>query len=149
MSRQFIDLVEKGEITQDWWAMFSNAFRGVLAPTGAMLGLPEPTQPAPQQAWARYAGQYGNDYLGHVKVDALRPMPGGMGQAPGRLRLTIGPSRLEHLCTHWSGIDFVFSPPEELASPGSLSLARFDPRVGTLWLEVYDTDHHGLLRRLA
>ena len=148
VSRQFIDLVEKGEITQDWWALFSNAFRGVLAPTGAMLGLPEPTDPAPQQAWARYTGQYGNDYLGQVQVDALRPLIGGGGR-PGRLRLTIGPNRLEHLCTHWSGDDFVFAPPEELASPGSLSLARFDPAAGTLWLEVYDADHNGLLRRLA
>ena len=81
-------------------------------------------------------------------MDALRPLIGGGGR-PGRLRLTIGPNRLEHLCTHWSGDDFVFAPPEELASPGSLSLARFDPAAGTLWLEVYDADHNGLLRRLA
>ena len=145
VSRQFIDLVEQGQLAQDWWSLFSNAFHGVVAPTGAMLGLPVPTQPAPHQALARYAGQYGNAYLGEVQVQVLRAAPGGVG----RLRLTVGPDRLQHICRHWSGDEFVFTPPDELASPGSLSLARFDLAAGTLWLEVYDSDGNGRLRRLA
>ena len=149
VSRQFIDLVEQGRIVQNWWSLFSNAFHGVLAPTGEMLGLPEPTQPAPHQGLSRYAGHYGNDYLGEVRVEALRAAPGGVGHGKDRLRVTLGPQRIEHVCAHWSGDDFVFTPPDELASPGSLSVARFDVKAGTLWLEVYDGDGQGRVQRLA
>ncbi len=149
VSRQFIDLVEQGRIVQDWWSMFSNAFRGVLAPTGELLGLPEPTQPVPHQALSRYAGHYGNQYLGEARVEALRGIPGGVGYGKDRLRLTLGPDRIEHLCSHWSGDDFVFTPPDELGSPGSLSVARFDLKASTLWLEIYDSDGMGRLQRLA
>ena len=48
-----------------------------------------------------------------------------------------------------TGDDFVFTPPDELASPGSLSVARFDVKAGTLWLEVYDSDGQGRVQRLA
>ncbi|MBP7454404.1 MAG: hypothetical protein KA914_16610, partial [Ottowia sp.] len=98
---------------------------------------------------SRYAGHYGNDYLGEVRVEALRAAPGGVGHGKDRLRVTLGPQRIEHVCAHWSGDDFVFSPPDELASPGSLSVARFDVKAGTLWLEVYDGDGQGRVQRLA
>ena len=91
---------------------------------------------------ARYAGRYTNAYFGPLQVDVLPA--DGSGEA---LQLALGPLPQTYRLRHWQGDDFVFVPANESATPGSVSLARFDAAGGNVWLEFYDDEGRGRFSR--
>ncbi len=145
LSRQFVDLVEHGRLTQDWWPRYRDAIAPLLRPGGDLAGQPAPAHPEPAGPLARYAGRYRNAYYGELEV-----APAGQG-----LELRLGPLPQRHPLQHWSGAQFVFFPVNESAPPGTVSLARFAPAAGagdaagSVYLEYYNKEDQGMFTRVA
>ncbi|MBH1964186.1 MAG: serine hydrolase [Comamonadaceae bacterium] len=137
--RQFLDLVVEGRQTADWWARYSQALADFSAPVGSLVGQSPPTNPVPPRSLERYVGSYQNDYFGTFKVE--RTPSGG-------LSIALGPIPQRYPMGHWSGDDFVYYPSSESIPPGSVSLLRFNPDVGSLWVEVYSSNGLGTLMRV-
>lgn len=135
LNAEFADLVQFGEIRQDWWGLYQQAFGGIEAPTGALVGRAPPPAPAPAGPLDGYAGVYGNEYFGPAEVAV----------EGDRLLLTLGPGKVTVPLRHWDGDTFVFTPSGESANPGTVSQARFDG--DRLWLEFYDADGCGTFER--
>ena len=125
----YLDLLENGRPTADWWALYRDALKDLLAPTGSTAGQPPPADPAPAQPLARYTGSYPNAHYGSLLV----------WQDGGALYAQLGPLGRPWRLQHWSGDDFVFVASDESALLGERSLARFllegTPKVQ---LEYYD-----------
>lgn len=122
LNAEFADLVESGRLTQDWKALYADAFRKMLEPTGSLVGVAPPEHPARPRPLAEYVGEYRNDYYGKARVDLVR----------GHLVLTLGPARLELSLRHWDGDVFAFTPPGESSPRGSVSKATFGQDVLTI-----------------
>ncbi|WP_328395070.1 serine hydrolase [Nocardia sp. NBC_00416] len=135
LNAEFADLVQFGEVRQDWWDLYSDAFEQLNAPVGELVGAAPPPAPAPAGPLEGYAGSYGNDYFGPATVSVE-------GDA---LLLTMGPRNVPMPLRHRDGDTFVFSPVGESANPGSISQARFDG--DRLWLEFYDSEGFGTFVR--
>ena len=141
LCRQFVDLMETGRLTQDWWSLYSEKIAPLMAPTGSLLGQQPPPAPQPPGALQRYAGSYDNAYHGPVQVSLV----------DNRLQLSIGPQAQTYVLQHWSGSQFCFVPGNESAAPHSISLAVFEAGdtapAQSLWLEFYDDDGLGQFSR--
>ena len=111
LTAQFADLVQFGEIRQDWYKLYhDNAFVPMEAPVGSLVGKSPPADPAPAQPLSAYIGTYANDYWGPARVT----------EAGGRLTLALGPKLVVPL-EHWDGNVFTFSMVTENSPPGSIS----------------------------
>lgn len=135
LNAEFADLVQFGEIRQDWWSLYRSVFDRMNAPTGKLAGATPPADPAPARPLASYAGTYGNAYYG----------PATVAVSDDELTLTLGPRNTTVPLRHWDGDTFVFTPSGEDASSGTVSEARFED--GTLTLEYYDTAGMGTFTR--
>lgn len=135
VNAEFSDLVQFGEVRQNWWELYSKAFEQLNAPVGELVGAPPPAAAVPPRPLEDYAGSYGNDYFG----------PASVAVEGDSLLLTMGPRHVAMPLRHRDGDTFVFSPVGESANPGSISQARFDG--DRLWLEFYDSDGFGTFVR--
>jgi len=134
LTAEFADLVQFGEIKQDWKTLYQNAFEKIDAPVGSLVGKQPPADPAPAAPLASYVGTYRNDFWGPASVTEL----------DGKLRLRLG-QKLDVELRHWNGNEFTFAFVTENAPPGTLSKATFDgPR---LTLEYYDDEGKGVFTR--
>ncbi|MGE0215294.1 serine hydrolase [Mycolicibacterium sp.] len=134
LTAQFADLVQFGEIREDWYALYSQPFAEMEEPVGSLVGKQRPANPAPPGPLSRYAGVYRNDYWGEATVT----------DRDGHLELTLGPSGRFTL-EHWDGDVFTFSFVTENAPPGTVSAATFDG--DELTLEYYDDVGRGVFLR--
>ncbi|RAV13479.1 serine hydrolase [Mycolicibacterium sp. GF69] len=133
LTAQFADLVQFGEVREDWYGLYSAAFADMDKPVGSLVGKQPPANAAPPGPLASYTGSYDNDYWGPARVT----------ERDGRLRLALG-SKLDVPLTHWSGDTFTFELITENAPPGTVSTAVFDSVDGNkLTLEYYDTFKKG------
>lgn len=130
LTAQFADLVQFGEVREDWFHLYSTAFAGMEKPLGALVGKQPPANPAPPGPLASYVGDYANDYWGPARIT----------ERDGRLRLALGPE-FDVALDHWDGDTFTFSFVTENAPPGTISQARFDG--DRLTLEYFDTFEKG------
>lgn len=131
LTAEFADLVEFGEVRQDWRTLYADAFAGIDKPIGELAGRQPPANPAAARPLSSYSGNYANDYWGPATVTEIG----------GRLSVTVGPRPHTYQLTHWDGDVFTFSLEGENAPPGSVSKASFDG--DTLTLEVLDDDEMG------
>ena len=92
LNAMFMDQVEFGTQTRDWYPAYKALLTSTLSPKGELVGKQPPTDPAPPLALSAYAGSYVNDAYGPatVSVDG------------GTLRLTVGP-RKEFVPAHALG----------------------------------------------
>lgn len=129
---QFLDLVQHGELQQDWFAYYAGALAQAFLPQGDLAGKQPPASPVPPRPLAEYAGDYESAYLGPARVV----------QTPqGGLQLLLGPQgQYSFALRHWDGDVFTFAPFNDAAPPGSVSKADFSG--GQLVLEHYND--HGL-----
>ena len=134
LTAEFADLVQFGEVREDWYTLYSQAFAAMGAPDGALVGQQPPVDPAPAAPPASYVGTYNNDFWGPAQVS----------EQDGTLVLALGPRDTFEL-THWDGNVFTFALESENASPGTISQATFDG--DRLTLEYYDEDHNGVFTR--
>lgn len=132
LAREFMDLVQYGTVTRDWYAGYHGLMAGLYEPVGALAGEDPPTDPEPALPLADYAGDYANDYVGDLMIE----------RRTDGLVLVVGPSRLEFPLTHWDGDRFVFPISNENAPPGSRSTVDFrrasDGTVGSVEVEYFD-----------
>ncbi|WP_280235957.1 serine hydrolase [Nocardia cyriacigeorgica] len=135
LNAEFADLVQFGEIRQDWRALYQQAFAPMSAPLGELAGATAPADPAPAGPLPGYAGTYANPYYG----------PATITETAGALTLTLGPKNMSFPLTHWDGNTFIFTPPGENATPGTVSKASFDG--DRLTLEYYDKEGLGTFDR--
>jgi len=143
LNAEFADLVQFGRITLPWDELYAGAFKGILAPTGEHDCAPKldggfdcPAPPAdavPAQPLARYAGSYASDFYGPAEILV----------AGSALKLRIGPQNMTFDLSHWSGDEFLMTPPGESAMPGSRSTVAFAD--GTMTIEYMNAgDEKGL-----
>ena len=141
LCRQFVDLIEQGRLTQDWWRLYSEGIAPLMAPTGALLNQKASSSPAPSGPLQRYVGTYDNVYYGPLQISIVN----------GALQLSLGPNAQSYSLAHWNGEQFWFTPGNESAAPNSISLAVFEAgKTGSthsIWLEFYDDEGQGLFTR--
>ena len=131
LTAEFADLVQFGEVREDWRKLYGDAFAGMSDPEGALVGKSPPADPAPAQPLSAYVGTYRNDYWG----------PATVAEKDGRLTVTLGPRPDTFELTHRDGDVFTFGFQTENAPPGTVSAATF--KGDALTLEYFDDDKMG------
>ncbi len=134
LTAAFADLVQFGEVREDWYTPYHAAFEQMEKPVGSLVGQQPPANPAPPAPLASYVGEYANAFWGPARVTE---------QGDG-LQLALGP-KLTVPLKHWDGNTFTFSFVAENAPPGTISKATFDGNE--LKLEYYDQDGKGTFLR--
>ncbi|OBB61903.1 serine hydrolase [Mycobacterium sp. 852013-51886_SCH5428379] len=132
LTAQFADLVQFGEVREDWYALYKAPFEQMEQPVGDLVGKPRPVNPAPSPPPASLAGVYDNAFWG----------PATVTEAGGTLGLRIGPRGDTWPLKHWDANVFTFEFVSENSPPGSVSKATFDG--DRLTLEYFDDHHDGV-----
>ena len=138
LTAQFMDLVQYGQIREDWAALYNHALGPMNNAEGSLVGKQLPANAALARPLTDYLGVYTSDYWG----------PAVVTEYDGQLQLALGPKNQTFPLTHWDGDTFSFALTNENAPPGTISKATFVgfPRA-TLNLEYYDTDKLGTFTR--
>lgn len=138
LTAEFMDLVEYGQIREDWGALYQKAIGWLNNPEGSLVGKQPPANPAPARPLGDYAGVYASDYWG----------PAVVTEHDGALHIAMGPKNRMVTLTHWDGDTFTFGLTDENAPPGTISKATFSGSPATtLNLEYYDSDKLGTFTR--
>lgn len=141
LCRQFVDLMENGRLTKDWWTLYSEKIAPLMAPTGSLRHQQPPSSPEPSAPLQRYVGVYDNAYYGALQISMLN----------NSLQLSLGPQAQTYALQHWNATQFSFVPGNESAAPHSISLAVFETSdtgpAQSLWLEFYDDEGQGRFNR--
>lgn len=132
---QFLDLVQYGELREDWAGYYRDALSDRDQTPGTLSDTRPPHNPATADPLNRYTGVYANDYWG----------PATVTERNGTLLLSLGPHHRTVPLTHWGGDNFTFPVDDDTVPPGTLSMATFTP--DTLRLEYYDRDRLGMFLR--
>ncbi|KUI23998.1 serine hydrolase [Mycobacterium sp. IS-1742] len=135
LTAQFADLVQFGEVREDWFRLYNDAFVAMAKPVGSLVGQKPPANPAPPPPLPALAGTYRNDFWGAAEVT----------EAGGTLGLKLGPRGEVWPLKHWDGNVFTFSFVTENSPPGSVSKATFDGN--RLTLEYFDQEGNGVFTR--
>jgi CubicO group peptidase (beta-lactamase class C family) len=134
LTAQFADLVQFGEVREDWYTLYNNVFKQMEEPVGSLTGRKPPANPAPSAPRASYVGTYDNDYWGPAKVS----------EKDGNLHLELG-KKLSVPLMNWEGNVFTYEWVSENSPPGSVGKATFDQ--DKLTLEYYDENGKGTFTR--
>lgn len=135
LTAEFADLVEFGEVRQDWRTLYADLFAGMDKPLGELAGKTPPATPVPAGPPARYTGTYANDYWGPATVAAK----------DGALTLSLGPRPDTYPLTHWDGATFTMSFVSENFPPRGVSKVSF--RGDGMTVEFLDSDKMGTFVR--
>jgi hypothetical protein len=135
LTAEFMDLVQYGQIRENWADLYKQAMGWMNNPVGSLVGKQPPANPAPARSLSDYAGVYANDYWG----------PAVVTERDGALQLSMGPKNRTFTLTHWDGDTFTFPVTDENAPPGTISKAAFSGN--TLNLEYFDSDKLGTFTR--
>jgi hypothetical protein len=130
LTARFADLVQFGQVREDWYTLYHRVFADMEKPVGSLVGQRRPSNPTPPAPLSTYTGTYRNDFWG----------PATVTERDGHLELTLGPHGKFEL-RPWDGNVFTFSFVTENAPPGTISKATFDG--GKLTLEYFDEEHNG------
>ncbi|OBG78923.1 MULTISPECIES: serine hydrolase [unclassified Mycobacterium] len=135
LTAEFLDLVQYGQIQEDWAALYQKAIGWMNKPEGSLVGKQPPADAAPAKPLGGYAGVYTSDYWG----------PAVVTEHDGALQLALGPKNRTFTLTHWDGDTFTFPIADENGPPGTISKAVF--AGPTLNLEYFDSDKLGTFTR--
>src|SRR6478736_10303906 len=115
LTAQCADLVQFGEVREDWYTLYNNAFKQMEEPVGSLVGKKPPANPAPSEPRASYVRTYNNDYWGPARVS----------EKDGNLHLDLG-AKLSVPLMNWDGNVFTYEWVSENSPPGSVGKATFD-----------------------
>ena len=135
LTAEFMDLVQYGEIRENWAELYKQAIGWMNNPVGSLVGKQPPANPAPSRPLRDYAGVYASDYWG----------PAVVTERDGALQLSLGPNNQTFALAHWDGDTFTFTLTNENAPPGTISKATFSGSA--LNLEYFDSDKLGTFTR--
>jgi len=135
LTAEFADLVEFGEVREDWRALYADAFAGMSTPIGELAGKNPPADPAPARPSSSYVGTYANDYWG----------PATVSDDNGAPTLSLGSKPIRYPMRHWDADVFTIDLTTENAPPGSLSKVSF--AGNTLTVEVLNDEKMGTFTR--
>lgn len=129
LAAEFVDIVQFGEVREDWRTLYGNAYASMDKPSGSLVGQQPPSNPAPAQALSAYTGTYANNVYGPAEVR----------ERNGKLVLALGPGGVtQHELTHWDGNTYTFTLRDENAAEGSVSKVTFNG--GRMDIEYYQDD---------
>jgi CubicO group peptidase (beta-lactamase class C family) len=134
LTAEFADLVQFGEVRENWYKLYGDVFKQMEEPMGSLVGQQPPANPAPAAPLASYVGTYNNDYWGPARIT----------EKDGKLQLALG-TKLDVPLDHWDGNVFTYAWLSENSPPGTISKATFDGNK--LTLEYYDTFKNGAFLR--
>lgn len=134
LNAQFADLVQFGEIREDWLPLYQQLLAPGEKPVGSFVGKQPPANPLPAAPLSSYVGTYTNGYWGTARVS----------EKDGKLQLELG-TKLTVPLTHWDGNVFTYDWVSENSPPGSIGKATFDR--DKLTLEYYDERGTGTFTR--
>jgi CubicO group peptidase (beta-lactamase class C family) len=134
LTAEFADLVQFGEVREDWYKLYNDKFIQMERPAGALAGERPPAHPTPAAPLASYIGTYRNDYWGPAEIT----------EKDGRLQLALGRDMTVPL-QHWDGNVFTYTWVSENSAPGSVGKAVFDGNK--LTLDYYDEEGKGTFTR--
>jgi CubicO group peptidase (beta-lactamase class C family) len=134
LTAEFADLVQFGEVREDWYKLYNALLAPMEDPVGSLVGQKPPANPPPAAPLASYVGTYNNDYWGPARIT----------EKDGKLQLALG-TKLNVSLDHWDGNVFTYSWVSENSPPGTISKATFDGNK--LTLEYYDTLKKGTFFR--
>jgi hypothetical protein len=138
LTAQFMDLVQYGQVREDWAALYNKGIAPINNPEGSLVGQQPPANPAPARPLSDYLGVYASDYWG----------PAVVTERDGVLQLALGPKNQTYPLAHWDGDTFTFGLATENAPTGTISKAVFSGFPGaTLNLEYYDSNKLGTFTR--
>ena len=135
LNAEFFDLVQYGEVREDWAGLYRESFAPLYQPKGWLVGKQPPANPAPAKPLSAYVGRYANDYWG----------PATVVERGGTLQLALGPGPTTFDLAHWDGDIFTFALRNENAEPGTVSTATF--AGNTVVLEYFDENSLGTFTR--
>ncbi|BBX95106.1 serine hydrolase [Mycobacterium lacus] len=135
LTAEFMDLVQYGQLREDWADLYRKAIAPMNNPEGSLVGKRPPANPAPARPLSDYIGVYTSDYWG----------PATVTDHDGQLQVSLGPKNQTFTLTHWDGDTFTFGLSTENAPPGTISKAVFSGN--TLNLEYYDANKLGTFTR--
>lgn len=115
LTAEFMDLVQYGQIRENWADLYRQAIGWMNNPLGSLVGKSPPANPAPARPLRDYAGVYASDYWG----------PAVVTERDGALQLSLGPKNKTFALAHWDGDTFTFTLTDENAPPGTISKAVF------------------------
>lgn len=130
LNAQFADLVQFGEIREDWYPLYQGLVVPEEEPVGSLVGKQPPASPVSAAPLGSYVGTYHNDYWGPARVT----------EKDGKLQLALG-SELNVPLNHWDAGVFTYSRVSENSPPGSVGKVTFDGNRVTL--EYYDELNKG------
>jgi CubicO group peptidase (beta-lactamase class C family) len=134
LGAQLADLVQFGEIREDWYSLYQGLLTPMEDPVGSLVGQQPPANPAPAAPLSSYVGAYNHDYWGPARIT----------EKDGKLQLALG-SKLTVPLNHWDGNVFTYAWVSENSPPGSVGKATFDG--DKLTLEYYDKEKLGTFTR--
>ena len=135
LTAEFADLVQFGQIREDWRRLYGQALAASDRPFGELTGRQPPADAGPSRPLPSYRGTYANSYWGPAVVTDLG----------GTLTLSLGPRPQVYPLTHWDSDVFTFALQGENAPPGTISKATF--AGDRLVLEYFDQDKMGTFTR--
>lgn len=115
IAAEFLDRVETGRSSRDWYAFIAPMMAKLSEPIGRELAANWPAEPRPAAALDAYAGSYENVYYG----------PADIAVVDGGLTVSLGPSRTRHPLTHRDANVFSFEPRSENEPDGSVATLAF------------------------
>ena len=139
---EFLDRVQYGTATRDWYTAFNGALSHYYAPAGDLVDETPPADPAASAPLESFVGTWSNEYFG----DAVVELDGET------LVVRLGPDGGYELeLEPWDGDTFAFVPTGENAPDGSRSSATFELGAGgggdRMTLQFFDTNGLGTWTR--
>lgn len=138
---EFLELVQFGKISRDWFAAYQPLFAPYAERAGSLVDQRPPENAAPPRAPAAYLGVYGNPYFGEAHV-----VEGRAG-----LELVLGPKAMRFPLRHWDGDRYTMAMHGENYEEGSVSAVDFKfgdaDTASALTVELLDTNRLGAFAR--
>jgi CubicO group peptidase (beta-lactamase class C family) len=139
----FMDTALYGKPTQDWFAIFKQAFSNPAA-VGTVLGFDyskPPASPAPALKNGAYVGRYTNDYFGDVSVV----------EKDGGLAIVEGPKNKTFPMQHYDRDTFTYETADENAvgRSGVTFIVGPDGKAGQVVVENLNVRGEGTFKRVS
>jgi hypothetical protein len=131
VAASFMDIVQYGQVTRDWYPYINPRFMVYHKPVGDLAGKDKPTNPAKARSSSFYEGQYTSQYFDIATV-------WGDGE---KLMLELGPKPMRFTLEHWDGDTYALTPSGENAPIGSLSSVKFVGTSGGIHARVMTVDY--------